>query len=438
MLLSQKRLLQILGTLWFIDGLLQLQPRMFTMNLVDNILMPAVQGQPAWIAANLIWIIHIITLHLILVNGGIAAVQIVIGASLLVGSSRWPTSRFVKGMLLFTIAWSIVVWYGGEGMNMLLTGQASILTGAPGAVLFYALLAFVAYPGRRASPLEKVTMPEEPLGMLSRHQLRWYFAAFWLLSALLQLQPFWWQSWQISRTIGGITGQGGLNSIFVDPVVGWLSHITSNAETPLNIILIVLFMGLGVGLLLVKNKQVLPLLILSIAISFIIWWVAEGFGMIFTGIATDFNSGLLLIVVALACWERAQPSMATIRHSPIHPDKQQASSLQKALTPSSVNQTLKNFNAVTSRSLASSSLKVLVPGAEDPLIDGKPAHAQATSRKPRHNRKNVHTGMKNDMHRPRRKANHMRIVTNRSRSKDKRLRMTNSMPRHINKKVLSW
>lgn len=49
--------------------------------------------------------------------------------------------------------------------------------------------------------------------------------------------------------------------------------------------------------------------VVSIVISFIVWWRAEGFGMIFTGMATDFNSGLLLIIMALACWPRIQRAL---------------------------------------------------------------------------------------------------------------------------------
>ncbi|MGH2481718.1 MAG: hypothetical protein ACRDHW_18860, partial [Ktedonobacteraceae bacterium] len=47
-----------------------------------------------------------------------------------------------------------------------------------------------------------------------------------------------------------------------------------------------------------------PLLVLSILLSLLIWWAAQGFGMIFTGLATDFNSGLLVVLMTLACWPK--------------------------------------------------------------------------------------------------------------------------------------
>lgn len=307
MLLSQKRLVQILGVLWLIDGLLQLQPNMFTMDMVNGVMEPTLQSQPAPVESSLNFIINTTIAHLTLVNLIIAVVQIILGLCLLIGSRRYPNSSLVKGAVIVSVFWALIVWYGGEGMSMLLTGQASILTGAPGAVLLYPLLGFVVYPRQGQSA------QGEPEGIVSRKQLRWGLAAFWFLSALLQLQPFWWQQGQISQAVGGMSGQGGLDGVLVDPLVNGLSNITGSAEVPLNIILILLFVALGVGLLLVNDAQVRPLLVVSIVLSAIVWWGAQGFGMIFTGMATDFNSGLLLILIALACWPRAKQVAAARR-----------------------------------------------------------------------------------------------------------------------------
>src|SRR5581483_8356851 len=133
MLLSRKALQRLLGLLWLIDGILQLQPQMFTMNMVNGVMKPMLEGQPGAIESSLNLIVQITTQNLALVNLIVAIVQILIGLSLLLG-------RGVKVALLASIVWSFIVWYGGEGLSMLLTGQASALTGAPGAVLLYALL----------------------------------------------------------------------------------------------------------------------------------------------------------------------------------------------------------------------------------------------------------------------------------------------------------
>lgn len=305
MLFSRKVLQRILGALWLIDGLLQLQPRMFTMNMVNGVMKPMLNGQPAIFEPSLQWFVDQTTLHLTAVNLLIAIVQILLGISFLVLPDRW-----IKPVILFSVVWSLIVWYAGEGMNMLFTGQSSILSGAPGAVLLYPLLGFVIYPRTQASTGSKAS--EE--GLLSRHILRWVLAGFWVFAALLQLQPNWWQAGQISGAIGAMVGAGGLNTVLVDPVLQRISGLTANAEIPLNIILIVIFLALGVGLAVVKEQQVRPFLIASVVVSVIFWYLTQGFGMILTGMATDFNSGLLIVVIALACWPKVNAFRAARAH----------------------------------------------------------------------------------------------------------------------------
>jgi hypothetical protein len=287
MLLSDTRLRQIMGILWILVGFLQLQPQMFTMNMVNGVIAPTVDGQPTLIAASLHWIIGITTRYLVPINWGIALIQIVIGVWLLSG-------RAVRLAILLSVVWAVVVWYAGEGMSMLLTGQASILTGAPGAVLLYPLIALTFYPRQQADGVEQ--------NVLSRRGLRYFLAGFWVFAALLQLQPYWWQSSQISQQIAAMYSPGTLSGVLIDPSLHWLSGITSGIEAPLNISLIVVFLALGIGLFLAKDKRIHPWLVASIIASLAIWWFNEALGMILTGMATDFNSGLLLIVIALACW----------------------------------------------------------------------------------------------------------------------------------------
>lgn len=204
MLLSRAWLRRILGLLWLIDGLLQLQPQMFTMNMVNGVMRPMLEGQPGPVEANLQLIVQITTAHLTAVNLLIAVVQIILGIWFLTGFA-------VEWAVIVSLVWALVVWYGGEGLSMLLTGQASILVGAPGAVLLYPLLGFAVYP-RRLSKKEiakdgQARTRED--GLLTRLQLRYILAGFWVFGALLQLQPYWWQPGQISGVISGVVGQGG-------------------------------------------------------------------------------------------------------------------------------------------------------------------------------------------------------------------------------------
>ncbi len=286
MLISETLLRQIMGALWLIDGLLQLQPQMFTMNMVSGMLVPTINGQPALIADNLYGIVTFTSQYLTPINWGIAIIQVIIGMCLL--SNRW-----VKQAIILSALWALIVWYGGEGMSMLLTGQGSILTGAPGAVLLYPLLTFTFYPREKANG---------KTGILSRLQLRYILAGFWLFAALLQIQPYWWQPGQISQEISAMYSPDTLSGVVIDPSLHWLAGITSGIEIPLNISLIVIFLGIGIALLFVKTKAIHFVLTASVIMILIVWWSNEALGMILTGMATDFNSGLLVIVMSLACW----------------------------------------------------------------------------------------------------------------------------------------
>ena len=144
MLLSRKMLQRVLGVLWLIDGIIQLFPQMWTMNMVNGIMKPMLNGQPGFVEPSLQFIVTQTTSHLFEVNLLISVVQICLGLGFLFLSDRW-----VKWLVFASIVWAFIVWYGGEGMNMLLTGTASVLTGAPGAVLLYPLLGLAVIPRKR-------------------------------------------------------------------------------------------------------------------------------------------------------------------------------------------------------------------------------------------------------------------------------------------------
>ena len=292
MLLSQRRVQQILGVLWLIDGLLQLQPQMFTLNMVYETMMPTLQNQPAPVSASLQWVIEVTMHHLVLVNLFIAGVQFAIGLSLLLGHR-------IRGVLIVSMVWALIVWYGSEGMGLLFTGQASVLTGTPGAFLLYALLGLAAYP-RYASP--RTSEDASECGLLSRIHLRWILAGLWCLAVLLQLQPSWWVLGQISGSIAVMMDGGGLNRILVDPILGQISMLTAQIGIPLSSVLILLFLALGIALAIVKETWLRPWLVVSMVISLAIWWICQAFGNLLTGMTTDTNSGLVLFIIALACW----------------------------------------------------------------------------------------------------------------------------------------
>ncbi len=146
MLFSRNVLQRILGALWLVDGILQLQPRMFTGDMINGVMRPMLEGQPGLIEPNLQFIVAQTTTHLTAINWLIAVVQILLGLAFLILPARW-----IKPVVLLSIVWSLIVWYAGEGLSMLLTGTSSVLTGAPGAVLLYPLLGLVIWPRQTSS-----------------------------------------------------------------------------------------------------------------------------------------------------------------------------------------------------------------------------------------------------------------------------------------------
>ncbi len=303
MLLSQRRLQQVLGTLWLIDGLLQAQ-QMFTTYLVYGVMRPALQNQPAPVAASLQWLIGVMQTqpNLLLVNLLIAGLELAIGLSLLCG-------RGIRAALVASLVWALLAWYFAEGLGLLLTGGASVLTGAPGAFLLLALLGLAAYP-RRPSRLTQGDGEES--GLLTRAWLRWVLAGLWCLAGLLQLQAPWWVPGEISGSIGLMQDGGGLNSTLVDPLLRALASLTSpiSVDAPLNAILIILFLGLGIGIAAARGKWLRPWLVASMVVSLVIWWGCEALGNILTGTTTDVNTGPLFILTALACWPGVPPPRA--------------------------------------------------------------------------------------------------------------------------------
>src|SRR5437016_7421852 len=74
------RMLQVaLGLIWLLDGLLQLQPFMFTKAFVTQVILASADGQPAIIARPLVWAGHLMAPHIALWNALFAAIQIAIG-----------------------------------------------------------------------------------------------------------------------------------------------------------------------------------------------------------------------------------------------------------------------------------------------------------------------------------------------------------------------
>lgn len=165
-----------LGGLWLLDGVLQLQPAMFTAGFVHSVLLPAIAGQPPWLEGILGWAALQWRQHLVLADLGAALLQIGIGVAM------WacPT-RLRRPVLWVSLGWGLIVWAFGEGLGGIFVAGSSVVLGAPGSAVLYVAGAAILLTSQGCW---------QRLGF--RQGVRWALAGFWGWGAWLQMrEPFW-------------------------------------------------------------------------------------------------------------------------------------------------------------------------------------------------------------------------------------------------------
>lgn len=241
--ITRRRLQIALGVFWLIDGALQAQPFMFTRAFATQVIAATGQGQPGFVAAPVHRASTVIAAHPAAWNIPFVAIQLALGAGLLL-------RRTAKAALAASIAWALGVWYLGEGLSGLASGQASLLTGAPGSALLLAVLAAAAWPTREGSC-------EAPASWLP---VAW--AAVWMGGAVLQSLP---------------QNQG--------------------TTIPSELLVIAEYL-IGAGALIRRTRVAAAAL--GAAMALVFWATTQTFGGIFSGQGTDPNTGPLLVLMAIA------------------------------------------------------------------------------------------------------------------------------------------
>jgi hypothetical protein len=287
---TQRVLQVVLGFFWLLDAGLQFQSYMFHRSFVETYVLNNANGQPAvvsWVITN---IGHFIEPHVAAWNTLFALIQVVIGLGLLYR----PT---VRPALALSFAWALGVWVLGEGMGMVLTGNASALTGAPGSVFMYALIGLLAWPTNREPDDASVGVASSAaargVGGSATALVVW--AGYWSLAAVLFLLPHNRTTTSISGAITGMqSGEPNAYSHFLHGVGSTLS----STGTEWAWLLAALSLVVGFGPLLSRR----PGAFLAVgAVLSVAWWVSgQGLGGIFTGSGTDPNTGPLIVVLALA------------------------------------------------------------------------------------------------------------------------------------------
>ncbi len=298
-----------LGTAWLADGALQLQPFMFGRGFVNQILMPAYMGSPSGVTGPALAFTRLVLHAPATWDAAFAVTQLLLGAALL-----WRPA--VRAGLAASIVWALAVWWFGEGLGGVLSGSASPLTGAPGAVILYALLAVLAWPtpiqtapaGRRT---DGPVAAGSPLG-LTGARVAWL--VLWGSSAYLMLQASNRAPDALRSTFAGLaSGEPG----WIAAMDRGVASAAASHSLAISIGLAVVFVAAGLGVFWSATTR--AALLLSVIVAVAIWVLGENFGAIATGRGTDPNTGLLLVLLAAAFWPlRRRPAGAVSGdHSPV-------------------------------------------------------------------------------------------------------------------------
>ncbi len=299
-----KRTIQIfLGCLWILDGLLQLQPKMFSKQFSTQVIDAAANGQPHIISAPMNFFAGQYENHIILLNIFVIILQIGIGLLIL-------KKKFTRYGLLLSIPWGLFIWWIGEGFSGIFSGHATMLMGFPGAVLLYVILAIAIYP-KKNSEIEK------PASWLI-----YFWGLSWTTGAVYQLLPGQNSISDLSSMIAG-NGQGQpvwlynldsrvgslINSLGAAPANSHMPAMTMNqmANMPtvqgsgIWLIILIALAQVIIGIcVFLPSKYRNPILYFSIILSLAYWVFGQSFGGIFTGLGTDPNSAILYIVLVIA------------------------------------------------------------------------------------------------------------------------------------------
>lgn len=272
-----------LGVLWLLAAVLQLQPFMFTADFPHQVIAGAANGQPGWVSAGAHWAAHLMAAAPVLTNAAFALIQLALAVAIL-------SRRLVRFGLIASIAWSAGVWYFGESLGGIASGHASLITGAPGAVLFYAALAVLAWP--RGATLRQRGVSEVAVAAAATA----VWALVWVGAAVLQLLPG-------QNTVGALADSIRGNA---DMAPGWLaaadrsiSSYLSGAGQPALAVFVAVLVVVGIAALAggrIARAGAAAGIVLAVAF----WLFGQSFGGIGTGQATDPNSGPLLALLAVA------------------------------------------------------------------------------------------------------------------------------------------
>ena len=275
------RLCTVLGVLWFLDGLLQLQPYMLGPGFFGDLIGMANMGLPHPVESLDFRLTAVLSAHPLPWDVLFAVTQLAIGGGIVARRTR-------RLALAASVPWGLAVWVVGEGFGGLFMPGTSMLNGAPGPVLLYVVAAVLLLSaGSRSAGGD----PRRG----SRAPLAW--AVLWIGTALLELAPANHAPAVPAAEIGD--GAGGQ-----PPPLGAFDHLLATAigRHGLGFALVAAGVQTAVGVLALRAASRRPALVAGGAVATVYWLAGQGMGGLFTGRATDPGAGPLWVLLAVTMW----------------------------------------------------------------------------------------------------------------------------------------
>jgi hypothetical protein len=297
MLITRRHLQIGLGLLWLADAALQFQPYMFSHDFPHHVIAGSADGQPGWVATPVLWAAHLMAAAPAVTNTLFAAVQLLLAIAIL----HRRTARFG---LAASVLWAMSVWYLGEGLGGLASGHATLITGAPGAALLYAMLALLAWPHGAS-----LRQPGQSATAVGANAVFVAWAGYWVGGAILQLLPGQNTGSSIANAITGSADDAPDWLATADRTIGRVIPGTGTGAV-MGLAFVMLFIGIAA---LFRSRVARWAAVAGMLLATVLWLFGQSLGGISTGMATDPNAGPLVALLALALLSATTPVVRPVR-----------------------------------------------------------------------------------------------------------------------------
>jgi len=280
------------GLLWVVDGVLQAQPAMVA-GLPSRVILPGAASSPGWVRSLAGWGTAAWTYHPVQAAAAAVWIQLGLGVWLLAARrGRWSQAAGLAGM-----AWGLVVWVFGEAFGGVFAPGLTVLFGAPGAALLYAVAgALIALPPRAWPRVGRWLLPGTGLFLAGM--------------AVLQAWPgrgYWGGSGPLAGMIRSMAQTPQPRPLA--SLVGGFGHLAAEHAFAVNLVAVVV-LALAAAALLTGRRAVAGPAVAVLAVFCLAGWVLiEDLG-VFGGLGTDPNSMIPLILLVTAAYLARFPAPA--------------------------------------------------------------------------------------------------------------------------------